>query len=516
MPRFYITTAIDYANGDPHLGHAIEKIGADVIARYRRLHGDDVHFLIGMDEHGQKVARTAADRGLSPQTLVDEVADRFVSMWGRLSISNDQFVRTTAPGHKDGVRALIERIFERNPDDFYEKAYTGWYCVGCEAFKQDAEIVDQRCVLHPTRTIEWVEERNWFFRLSRYTAFLKQLIGGRTDFLRPASRRNEMLALLEAGLEDVSASRPRLSWGVPFPRPTADGEVQTTYVWFDALPNYLTATGFPRDDYERHWPAQLHVVGKDITRFHTIIWPAMLQSAGLRLPERVWAHGFLSLGGERFSKSAGVTVQLGEAVDLYGPDALRYFLLREIPFDGDGSFSWERFTERYTADLANALGNLASRTMAMIAQYRAGFVPGGGGSLSDTDAADLADVAMYHAAMDGPRGYILHEGLEAVWRTVSRANEYVQRTAPWGLARDPSKGGELDAILSALVRSLARQAVCLYPFMPGKAEALWGQLGAPGSVSAQRFATLETLDVGGWQVKKGEGLFPRPSGESAK
>ncbi|HWJ43915.1 MAG TPA: class I tRNA ligase family protein, partial [Gaiellaceae bacterium] len=330
MSTFFLTTAIDYANGDPHVGHAYEKIGADAIARYRRLRGDDVHFLIGMDEHGQKVEQTAAQQGVTPQALVDVLADTFCTMWTRLGISYDQFIRTTDPMHREGVRALIERIFDRSPDDFYEQAYEGWYCVGCESFKQDSEIVDGKCVLHPTRTLERVQERNWFFRLSRYEDFLRDLLTSRPQFLQPESRRNEMLALIDGGLEDVSASRSRLKWGVPFPKPLSSGEVQTTYVWFDALPNYLTATGFPRGEWADRWPAQLHVVGKDITRFHSIIWPAMLQAAQLPLPERVWGHGFVLLGGERFSKSAGVRLDMNEAIDRFGADAFRYFLLREV------------------------------------------------------------------------------------------------------------------------------------------------------------------------------------------
>lgn len=507
MRKFYITTAIDYANGDPHLGHAFEKIGADAIARFHRLRGDDVHFLIGMDEHGQKVAQTAAERGLAPQELTDQVAEAFQAMWARLAISNDQFIRTTSESHKAGVRALIEQIFERNPDDFYEKSYEGWYCVGCEAFKQDEEIVDGKCVLHPTRTLEWVKERNWFFRLSRYQDFLRRHIEAHREFVQPESRRNEILGLLDQGLEDVSASRSRFAWGVPFPRPSSDGERQTTYVWFDALPNYLTATGFPDAVYSGRWPAQLHVIGKDITRFHCVIWPAMLESAGIPLPERVWAHGFVNLGGERFSKSAGVRLDLGEAVDRFGADAFRYFLLREVPFDADGNFSWERFEERYNADLANAFGNLASRAIAMVEKYCAGVVPAG--APNEVDAADAADAALYRSAMDGTRGYLPNEALRHVWSTVARGNEYVDRQAPWKLARDPARREELERTLGTLVRQLARQAVLVSPFMPGKAEELWAQLGAPGRAADHRLDTLDRLDPGGWRVRKGAPLFPK-------
>ena len=507
MSKYFLTTAIDYANGDPHVGHAYEKIGADAIARYRRLRGDDVHFLIGMDEHGQKVEQTAAQQGVAPQALVDSLADTFRAMWSRLDISHDQFIRTTDAMHRGGVKALIERIFERNPDDFYEKAYEGLYCVGCESFKQDAEIVDGKCVLHPTRTLERVQERNWFFRLSRYQDFLRGLLTDSPVFLQPESRRNEMLALIERGLEDVSASRSRLQWGIPFPRPLSSGEIQTTYVWFDALPNYLTATGFPSGEWSARWPAQLHVVGKDITRFHSIIWPAMLKAAELPLPDRVWGHGFVLLGGERFSKSAGVRLDLDEAIGKHGPDAFRYFLLREIPFDADGSFSWERFEERYVADLANAWGNLASRAISMVERYFDGVVPSGARTrVDDEDAADLLD---YHAAMDGTRGFLLHDALRIVWQSVVRGNEYVDRQAPWKLAKDPALRGDLETTLASLMRQLARQAVCVAPFMPRKAAELWTQLGAPGAVDEQRFDRLASLDATGWRVKKGEPLFPK-------
>ena len=509
MSQFFLTTAIDYSNGEPHIGHAYEKIGADAIARYRRLRGDDVHFLIGMDEHGQKVEQTAAQEGVTPQALVDTLAARFADMWQRLGISYDQFIRTTDAAHRAGVQALIERILERNPDDFYEKAYEGWYCVGCEAFKQDAEIVDGKCVLHPTRTLEWVEERNWFFRLSRYEAFLRGLLTENARFLQPESRRNEMLALIAGGLEDISASRSRLTWGIPFPKPLSSGEQQTTYVWFDALPNYLTATGFPESGGKMQWPAQLHVVGKDITRFHAIIWPAMLQAAELPLPERVWGHGFVLFGGERFSKSSGVRLDVDEAIARHGADAFRYFLLREVPFDGDGSFTWERFDDRYNSDLANSWGNLASRVIAMVEKYRGGVVPNG--APDDNDRADFEDIAAYHAAMDGSRGYLLHEALGRAMACVGRGNETVQSSQPWALAKgtDEASTRALDAVLSLLVRQLARQCVLLAPFMPEKAQAVWEQIGAPGRVHEQRFDSLAALTASGWTVKKGESLFPR-------
>ncbi|MBI3792870.1 MAG: methionine--tRNA ligase [Gemmatimonadetes bacterium] len=509
MSRFYLTTAIDYANGEPHLGHAFEKIGADAIARYHRLAGFDVHFCIGMDEHGQKVAQTAAARGVEPQEFVDSIAALFRAMWDRVGVSYDQFIRTTDPAHKSGVRALIKRIADTSPDDFYEKAYEGWYCVGCELFKRDDEIVDGHCVLHPTRTLEWTRERNFFFRLTKYQGFLERLIAERPDFIRPESRRNEILGLIAQGLEDISISRARLAWAIPFPLAISDGSAQGTWVWFDALPNYLTATGYPAAGWKERWPAQLHVVGKDITRLHAVVWPAMLQAAELPLPERVWAHGFVQLGGERFSKSAGVKLDLGEAIDRYGVDAFRYFLLREVPFDADGNFSFERFDDRFNADLANAFGNLASRVISMIERYRGGVVPQAPQTV--LDAEDAEAIARYHAAMDGSQGYLIHEGLRHVWTCVQRGNEYVDRRAPWKQAKDPAEAAALDETLGALARQLARLAVLVFPVMPGKAAELWGQLGGPEAVDRQRFTALAALDPAGWRVQKGAPMFPKPA-----
>jgi methionyl-tRNA synthetase len=506
--RTYLTTAIDYANGEPHLGHAVEKIGADVYARYRRMAGDDVLFLIGMDEHGTKVAQAAAARGVTPQQQADTIAESFRRMWDRLGISRDIFYRTTDPKHKKGVTALLERIFERNPSDFYERSYEGWYCVGCEAFKTDNEIVDGRCVLHPTRVLEWIVERNWFFRLSRYAEFLRRHFASHPDFVFPDIRRNEITSLLEQGLEDVSASRAHVAWGIPFPKPTSDGAAQTTYVWFEALMNYLTATGFPDATYEERWPAAVHFVGKDITRFHAVIWPALLESAGVALPEHVWAHGFVTAGGDKMSKSAGVRIELADAVERHGPDALRYYLVRDVPFNGDGEFTWERFDAVYVADLANAFGNLASRTIAMVDRYCSGVVPPGA---SQTTEGDPMESVQYHAAMGDTGVYVPHEALRAVWRTVARANEYVDREAPWKLAKVPEARDQLHTVLATLVWRLAWQAVHLAPFMPAKAEELWRALGAPGSVHAQRFDCLGQLNPAGWRVTKGAPLFPRDS-----
>jgi methionyl-tRNA synthetase len=500
--RYYLTTAIDYANGDPHQGHAYEKVGADAIARYQRLKGRQVRFCMGLDEHGQKVAQAAAANGITPQEQVDRVAARFEAMWKRLCISNDRWIRTTQPHHRRGVKALIERIHRNHPDDFYEKTYEGWYCVGCELFKREGEIVDGRCVLHPTRELQWTEERNWFFRLSKYQDFLRAHFAAHPEFLRPEARRNEMLALLDSGLEDISITRARLSWAIPFPLPSADGETQGTWVWFDALPNYLTDTGYPDEGWEEWWPADLHVVGKDIVRLHAIIWPAMLQAAGLPLPRQVWGHGFVMLGGERFSKSSGVGLDLNEAIDRYGPDAFRYFLLREVPWDSDGNFSWERFAERYTSELANGLGNLASRTLSMVARYRGGATP----ALETRPDAEVEKaVGACVAAMDACR---LHDGAAAAFGLVWHANAFVADTQPWIIAKDEARAAELDAALHAMVRYLAVVAVLFFPFMPEKMEELWRRVAGDRPMPA--IAALPGLDVAGWTMAAGDPLFPRP------
>ena len=504
MSRFYLTTAIDYANGEPHLGHAYERLGADAIARYRRLRGDDVTFLVGMDEHGQKVAQAAESRGLTPQEHTDRIADAFRTAWARLDISYDRFMRTTEAGHRAGVRALVERIYRTNPDDLYEKEYQGLYCVGCELFKREAEIANGRCIIHPALTLERKTERNWFFRLSRYSDFLRRL-NTRPGFHEPESRRNEMLALIDSGLDDISVTRARLSWGIPWPRPLSTGETQITWVWFDALPNYLTATGFPGAGFEQRWPAQLHVVGKDINRLHTIIWPAMLESAGLPLPERVWVHGFALYRGEKLSKSSGTAFTLEEAIDRHGADALRYFLLREIPWDADGSYTWERFDERYNADLADAFGNLVSRVLAMLERYRQGAVPPAPETELDRSGREATE--RYVQAMDA---LLLHRGAAAAWDLVTEANGYVDRRAPWTQAKQQDERG-LDETLGALARALVRLAVLTSPFLPVAASSLWSALGLGPALPPERaWHHLAEPGVAGARTSRLAPLFPKP------
>jgi methionyl-tRNA synthetase len=500
VPKFYLTTAIDYSNGDPHLGHALEKVGADAIARYRRLRGDQVHFLMGMDEHSQSVLQAAARSGLSPQAWVDRMAERFREFWQRLECSNDDWIRTTEPRHARSVTELLLRIQRLNPDDLYIAEYQGLYCTGCEEFKQESQIVDGRCIEHPTLKLVPTRERNHFFRLSRYRDELLRLIRSGELRVEPAIRRNEVVRLLEGGLQDISVSRLRQQWGIPFP---GDPD-QTVYVWFDALINYLSATGFPQDGYQRLWPADLHVIGKGITRFHCVIWPAMLLGAGLDLPRQIWAHGYVQWEGTKMSKTAGTAVTLDDAIERHGPDALRYFLLREVGFEADGNFSWERFDERYTADLADGLGNLASRSLAMISKFRSGVVPDSGASTA-LDQSGSEAVTRYASAMDA---LDLRGGAESAWSLVSAANLFVQQTAPWALAK-AGKESELDAALGALARALGRLAVLTTPFIPGKAQALWELLGMEGEVARTTWSVAEHPGVAGHTVRPPEVLFPK-------
>ncbi|HTI06099.1 MAG TPA: methionine--tRNA ligase [Gemmatimonadales bacterium] len=501
MPKFFVTTAIDYSNGDPHLGHALEKVGADCIARYRRLRGDDVHFLMGMDEHSQSVIQAAARANVTPREWVDRMAATFADYWKQLECSNDDWIRTTEPRHVRGVVALLERIQQQRPDDLYVADYEGLYCTGCEEFKQPAQIANGHCIEHPTLDLVPTKERNHFFRLSAYGQKLLKLI--RTGELRvePEIRRNEVVRLIEDGLQDVSISRQRLPWGIPFP---GDNE-QTVYVWFDALINYLSATGFPEPGYEQLWPADLHVIGKGITRFHCIIWPAMLLAAGVALPRLIWAHGYVQWEGKKMSKTAGTVVNVRTAIERHGADALRYFLMREVGFQNDGDFTWERFDARYTADLADTLGNLVSRALSMVQRYRDGVVPKEARGASPLETWAQGSLAAYTRAMDA---YELQDGATHIMEFASRANRHVQETAPWTLAKE-KKDAELDHVLGDLVRAVARLAVLAAPFIPTKAEEIWALLGMDRSVWDVRLGEIATLAVGGRRVSKPPPLFPK-------
>ena len=502
MPKFYLTTAIDYSNGDPHLGHALEKVGADCVARWRRLRGDDVHFLMGMDEHAQSVILAAAKSGVTPQAWVDRMADTFATFWRRLNCSHDDWIRTTEPRHARAVAALLERIQRRRPDDLFEAEYEGLYCTGCEEFKQESQIADGHCVEHPTLTLAPMREQNHYFRLSAYRDRLLELVTSGRFAVEPAIRRNEVVRLLERGLQDISISRQRQSWGIPYP----DDSQQTVYVWFDALINYLSATGFPEAGYERLWPADVHVIGKGITRFHCVIWPAMLMAADVPLPHRVWAHGYVQWGGEKMSKTAGTAVSLDGAIERHGADALRYFLLREIGFENDGNFTWERFDARYTADLADTFGNLASRVLAMVQRYRGGVVPRDPDNFAGPLESDARSALEgYARAMDA---LALEDGAAALVTLAARANRYVQETAPWTLSKE-GRPAELDTVLANLARTVARLAVLAVPFMPDKAHLLWDALGTGRPFEAVRFTDVTDLDPTGWVVQKPLPLFPK-------
>jgi methionyl-tRNA synthetase len=495
--KFYLTTAIDYANGEPHLGHAFEKIGADCVARYHRLRGERVRFVIGMDEHGQKVAQASEEAGVSPQAWVDRIAQRFQEAWRELAISHDDFIRTTEPRHARTVQELFRRIRDRG--HVYEGVYRGYYCVGCEAFKLEKDL-DQngRCPTHPTLEIKWVEEPNFFFRLSAFGPWLLQHYAANPEFVRPRAKLNEIRNVVEEGLQDISVSRARVPWGIPWP----DDPGHTVYVWFEALTNYLSATGFPEPGYERLWPADIHIIGPDIVRFHAALWPAMLHAAGLEPPRGVWCHGWVNTQGARFSKSAGVRLTLREAIDRHGPDALRYFLLAEVPWDGDGNFTWERFDARYTADLADGYGNLVSRVLAMIVKYRGGVVPEA--QPTDLQAAAADAWTRYVSVMDQ---HLLHEGAAAAIRLVSEANGFIERSAPWALAKSGDTD-KLDRTLAALADCVARVTLMFSPFLPGKTAQVWTAIG--NEKAPVTMVTGEMPGMSGNRVSAIPPLFPKP------
>ena len=467
MPRFYLTTAIDYVNSAPHLGTAYEKITADVIARFRRSAGYDTRFLMGNDEHSLNVRRRAAAEGMDPLDYCGRMEETFRAVWGKLDISFDDFIRTTERRHHRGVRRLLRAIRENG--DLYEGTYEGWYCVSCEAFKQEKDLVEGLCPFHPTKP-DWIRERNHFFRLSAYRDRLLSLYREQPDFIEPETRRNELTRVLEAGLLDLSVSRPGTGWGIPVPF----DEGSVVYVWFDALTNYLSATGYGDDQpgWDERWPADLHIVGKDITRFHAVIWPAMLMSAGVPIPRQVFGHGFVNFGGERMSKSLGTSVNPLEASDHFGADPLRLYLIREIHYGQDGDFSWDRFEARYDADLANALGNLVSRITSMAVRYRKGRLVASARSRLPGIAQNA--VRNYTAAMMGLR---LQEGAAAAFEIVRAVNEFLTGRAPWKLAKDPAAGERLDETLYEAAEATRIAAVLLHPVMPGSAARILDRLG---------------------------------------
>jgi methionyl-tRNA synthetase len=501
MSAYFLTTAIDYVNSRPHLGTAYEKITADVIARYRRLRGDDTYFLMGNDEHSQNVFKRAQEQGKDPLAYCDEMEQVFRDVWKTLDISFDDFIRTTdRTRHFPAVRALAQRCLDNG--DIYEGIYEGWYCVGCEEFKPEKVLEDGLCTIHKTRP-EWIREKNWFFRLSKYQERLLAHYAEHPGFIEPEIRRNEILRMVEGGLEDISVSRAGQSWGIPLPFDAAS----VVYVWFDALVNYAAAVGLGWDEarFAARWPADLHIVGKDITRFHCVFWPAMLLSAGLPLPRKVFGHGWVLFKGERMSKSLGNIVAPLDAAKRFGPDPLRLYLTKEVPYGGDGDFTWERFEEKYNADLANNLGNLVNRVAAMTERYRQGRVPAGTGGRLATTAAEAA--AQYRRAMDD---LALHEGVDAVYRLVSAANEFIAETEPWALARDPAKAGRLDEVLHDAAEAVRIAAVLLLPVIPASAAEILRRVGESSPASDLRYdsATAWRPD-GGRQILNAGPLWPR-------
>lgn len=500
--RFFITTAIDYVNSRPHLGTAYEKITADVIARYKRLCGYETHFLMGNDEHSQNVYKRAIELGLDPLAYCDRMEQEFRGVWKQLDISFDDFIRTTEPRHRAAVQELVQA--NHAAGDIYEGFYEGWYCVSCEAFKQEKDLVDGFCQVHPTLKASWIKERNYFFRLSKYAQPLLDHFHANPAFLQPDVRRNEMLRLLEGGLEDISVSRAGQSWGIPLPF-APDNVV---YVWYDALINYAAAVGYATDQsrFEKWWPADLHIVGKDITRFHTVVWPAMLMSAGLPLPKQVFGHGWVHFLGQKMSKSLGTSLDPSDVARRFGPDPLRLYLVKEIGYGSDGDFGWERYTERYNVDLANNLGNLVSRLGAMTEKYRSNRVApaGSGGAL-----AALADavVRRYQASMDTSA---LHDGAAAAFQLVDGANEYIAQNAPWTLAKDPANASALDEVLFNVAEAIRVAAVLLLPVMPASCAEILRRVGEGTPVRDLR------LDRDGrWrgegvrEITKGAALWPR-------
>jgi methionyl-tRNA synthetase len=502
--RFYLTTAIDYVNSRPHLGTAYEKVTADVIARYKRLLGIETYFMMGNDEHSQNVYKRAVEQGFGnrPLEYCDRMEVEFRAVWSALHLSFDDFIRTTEPRHKTAVQKLAQIAFDKG--DIYEGVYEGWYCVSCEAFKQEKDLVDGRCPLHPTLTPEWIREKNYFFRLSKYRDALVRHFADHPTFLQPDVRRNEILRLLDAGLEDISMSRAGQLWGIPLPF-APDNVV---YVWFDALINYAAAVGYGTDEdkFAKWWPANLHIIGKDITRFHTVVWPAMLMSVGLPIPEQVFGHGWVNFGGQRMSKSLGTSIDPADVAARFGPDPLRLYLTKEISYGGDGDFTWERYEERYNVDLANNLGNLVSRLAAMAEKFRELRLRPGAGGGRLPQVADAA-VTRYRQSMDR---LALHDGAAAAFSIVDAANEYIAESAPWALAKDPANADRLSGVLFDVAEAIRVSAVLLRPIMPASAAEILRRVGESTAVDDLRFDRDARWRVDGERlIVKGAALWPR-------
>ncbi len=502
--KFYLTTPIYYVNGAPHLGHAYTSTAADVLARFHRLDGAEVFFLTGTDEHGQKVESAARAAGLDPQSFTDQVSADFQDMTRRMNISNDDFIRTTEPRHKAACQALWQRLADAGA--IYLGAYEGWYAVRDEAFYDEEELVtapDGRRIAPTGAPVEWVVEPSYFFKLSAFQDRLLALYEANPGFIAPPAKRNEILSFVRGGLHDLSVSRTSFTWGVPVPGDPA----HVMYVWLDALTNYLTAIGYPDMAAPRahFWPADLHLVGKEIIRFHAVYWPAFLMAAGLPLPARVFSHGWWTVEGEKMSKSLGNFIDIRPLVDEFGVDPVRYFLLREVPFGNDGDFSRKSLISKLNSELANDLGNLAQRTLSFIAKNAGGAVP----PLLAAQPADEMLLAQAAALPDAVRSALqrlaFNDALEEIWKLVRAANAYVDHQAPWALRK--TSPARMATVLRVLLEALRSIGILLQPFMPERMAALLDQLGIPDG--ARQLKALQTPLPSGAALPPPAGIFPR-------
>jgi methionyl-tRNA synthetase len=501
---YYLTTPIFYVNGAPHIGHAYTTIAADVIARFKRLDGERVHFLTGTDEHGQKVEKAAKDAGLNPQSFTDDVSAKFQNMLNVLNISNDDFIRTTQPRHKAGATALWKKLAASG--HIYLGHYEGFYAVRDEDFYAESDLTtlpDGTKIAPTGAPVEWVREPNYLFRLSAFQDRLLAHYEANPDFVGPSSKRNEMLSFIRSGLNDLSVSRSSFTWGIPVP----GDESHVMYVWLDALANYITALGYPDETAENwsFWPADLHLVGKDIQRFHAIYWPAFLMAAGLPVPKRIFAHGWWTVEGEKMSKSVGNVVDPLDLVATYGLDPVRFFLLREVPFGNDGDYSTKTLISRMNVELANDLGNLAQRTLSQIAKNLDGQLPAPGTRTEDDLALLEAAEALPMKLREKIDRQALHEALEDIWKVIRAANSYIDRQAPWALKKtDPPR---MTDVLRLLIDVLRPVATVLQPFMPGSMTKMLDQLGVPPE--QRSIADLKTPLPGGVSLPIPQGVFPR-------
>ena len=503
-PTVYLTTPIYYVNDAPHIGHTYTTVVTDVLARFHRMRGRDVRFLTGSDEHGQKIERAAAARGLRPLQLADEMVERYRALWSALGISHDDFIRTTEPRHRRGVEALYAKIKAKG--DIYKDRYAGWYCTSCESFYPENQVVDGRCP-DQGHKVEWTEEESYFFRLSKYQEPLLNMYRERPDFVFPETRRNEVVAFVASGLKDLSISRSSFRWGLPFP----DDPKHVLYVWFDALSNYITALGYGETTaqlYDRYWPG-IHLVGKDILRFHAVYWPAFLLAAGEPPPRQIVAHGWWLRDAAKISKSRGGVVDPLPFIRDFGVDALRYVLLREMVFGQDASFSDEAFIDRVNTDLANDLGNLQSRALKMIQDYRGGLLPQPPGGSGDAGLVQSA-----RAAWDGLvqefESYSLQTGLQRVSDLVGALNRHIVQNEPWKIAPDPAQAPRLDGILYAVAEGLRIVAVLLAPVIPRAAQTLYASVGGEGDITKVPIGDFAwgVLKPGA-RIVRGQALFPR-------